>query len=58
MCQDCGTKWFIPSHRVSEPDLTECGACGGSLEMFAGPRPGADGELPPPGEDEAQGGWT
>ena len=57
MCQDCGTKWFIPSHRVSEPDLTECGACGGSLEMFAGPRGGADGELPPP-EDEAQSGWT
>ena len=56
MCQDCGTKWFIPSHRVSEPGLTECGACGGSLEMFAGPRAGADGEPPP--EDEAQSGWT
>jgi hypothetical protein len=57
VCQDCGTKWFIPGHRVTEPDLTECGACGGALEMFAG-HAGGDGQLPSPGEHEAQGGWT
>jgi predicted nucleic acid-binding Zn ribbon protein len=42
MCQDCGTKWFIPEHRVSEPDLTECDACGGPLAKLAG-YPGNDG---------------
>lgn len=56
MCQDCGTKWFIPAHRVAEPDLTECDACGGTLEMFAG-HAGGDGSVSPPGEDEGQG-WT
>ena len=56
MCQDCGTKWFIPGHRMDEPDLTECGACGGPLEMFAG-HPGGDGHLPS-AEDEGRSGWT
>lgn len=58
MCQDCGIKWFIPGHRVAEPDLTECGACGGSLKMFAGHPGGGDGHVSPPGEDEGQAGWT
>jgi predicted nucleic acid-binding Zn ribbon protein len=35
ICEDCGTKWFIHEHRVSEPDLTECGRCGGPLVRFA-----------------------
>lgn len=34
VCQDCGTKWFIHEHRVAEPDLTECGRCGGPLVRF------------------------
>ena len=34
MCQDCRTKWFIPEHRSTEPDLTECGRCGGPLVRF------------------------
>jgi hypothetical protein len=36
ICDDCGTKWFIHEHRVDEPDLTECGRCGGPLARFAG----------------------
>ena len=35
VCQDCGTKWFIHEHRTTEPDLTECGRCGGPLVRFA-----------------------
>jgi hypothetical protein len=35
MCTECGTKWFIHQHRVEEPDLTECGACGGALARFS-----------------------
>lgn len=58
MCQDCGTKWFIPGHRVTEPDLSECDACGGRLEMFAGHRAGGDGHHPLPDGDEEKGGWT
>jgi hypothetical protein len=34
ICHDCGTKWFIHEHRVDEPDLTECGRCGGPLGRF------------------------
>jgi len=56
VCQDCGTKWFIPGHRPAAPDLTECGACGGALEMFAG-QPGGDGQHPPVAEGEERG-WT
>jgi len=58
VCKDCGTKWFIPGHRVAEPDLAECDACGGPLEMFAGRPAGGDGHVPSSGEDEGQGGWT
>jgi hypothetical protein len=56
MCQDCGTKWFIPEHRVSEPDLTECDACGGPLAKLAG-YPGNDGydSRPGTGADESEG---
>jgi hypothetical protein len=36
ICHTCGTKWFIHEHRVHEPDLTECGRCGGPLVRFAG----------------------
>jgi len=43
---------------VAEPDLTECDACGGPLEMFAGRPAGGDGHVPSSGEDEGQGGWT
>jgi hypothetical protein len=35
VCQQCGTKWFIHAHRHDEPDLTECGSCGGPLMRFA-----------------------
>jgi hypothetical protein len=34
VCQHCGTKWFIDEHRWSEPDLEECGRCGGPLAEF------------------------
>lgn len=34
VCQNCGMKWFIHEHRTSEPDLTECGGCGGPLVTF------------------------
>ncbi|MBN1528584.1 MAG: hypothetical protein JW895_05955 [Thermoleophilaceae bacterium] len=44
VCTDCGTKWFIHEHRVEEPDLTECGACGGSLVRFG---PNGSDEAPP-----------
>jgi hypothetical protein len=37
VCQDCGTKWFIHEDRIDEPDLTECGRCGGSLVAFVAP---------------------
>ena len=34
VCQDCGTKWFIHEERSDEPDLVECGRCGGPLVRF------------------------
>jgi predicted nucleic acid-binding Zn ribbon protein len=34
VCQDCGTKWFIHEDRTDDPDLTECGRCGGPLVRF------------------------
>jgi transcription elongation factor Elf1 len=37
VCPECGTKWFIHEDRTDEPDLTECGACGGTLVRFAAP---------------------
>jgi hypothetical protein len=45
VCRDCGTKWFLPEHRSTEPDLTECGSCGGPLDRF---HEGLEGR--PPGE--------
>jgi ribosomal protein S27AE len=59
ICPDCGTKWFIQEHRVSEPDLTDCGRCGGPLVTFvsdsgddygarSGQGAGAPGERPAP----------
>ena len=35
VCRECGTKWFIHEHLVDEPDLVECGRCGGRLVKFA-----------------------
>jgi predicted nucleic acid-binding Zn ribbon protein len=42
VCQECGTKWFIHEHRTAEPDLTECGRCGGPLVRFVAGSGGAD----------------
>jgi len=43
ICQDCRTKWFIHEDRAAEPDLTECGRCGGQLVTFDGGAAGGDG---------------
>jgi hypothetical protein len=48
ICHECGTKWFIHEHRVSEPDLTECGRCGGPLVRFGD---SGDGDDALPGQD-------
>jgi predicted nucleic acid-binding Zn ribbon protein len=45
ICLDCGTKWFIHEHLEEDPDLTECGGCGGPLIRFV--QEGSD--EPPPG---------
>lgn len=37
VCNECGTKWFIPASDRFRPDPSECGACGGQLTTFAGP---------------------
>lgn len=42
LCQDCGTKWFLHEHRTGEPDLTECGRCGGQLVRLVAP-PASEG---------------
>ena len=42
VCQNCGLKWFIPGHRPSEPDLSECEGCGGPLANLAN-GPGHEG---------------
>jgi hypothetical protein len=34
LCRGCNAKWFIHEDRVSEPDLTACGRCGGPLVSF------------------------
>jgi hypothetical protein len=47
VCRECGTKWFIHEHRIEEPDLTECGGCGGSLvKLDATTASGGYGSLP------------
>jgi predicted nucleic acid-binding Zn ribbon protein len=47
VCEDCGTKWFIHEDLTDEPDLTECGRCGGPLVRFlAGSVPDGYGSRP------------
>ena len=51
MCTQCGTKWFIHEERTEDPDLTECGRCGGLLVRFVAPSPeGGYASLPDEGE--------
>ena len=53
VCSECGTKWFIHADAIDQPDLTECGRCGGELEVLVAPSAGQSyGSLPgEPGED-------
>ena len=34
ICQDCGTKWFVPDNLRADA-LAACEACGGPVEPFA-----------------------
>ncbi len=34
ICEDCRTKWFVPSSKPDSDYLTECAACGGALVPF------------------------
>jgi predicted nucleic acid-binding Zn ribbon protein len=58
VCRECGTKWFIQEPPPDEPDLTECGRCGGALERLVGPSAGGSygtllGEAGGPGGEDS-----
>jgi hypothetical protein len=50
LCHNCGAKWFIHEHRVSQPDLAECARCGGLLAKLGGDDSSPEGEMPDPHE--------